>query len=194
MNGEDIMIENKALLSQSEIDTLISFILDNAGKATEGEVLDQISIDKLVAILKAGPANRFRFDSAVPAVNGTAFIEIEGMTDSAELRKDCLLEAGIDSEGNVVIKCINKKEEKECIITPLCYENMKYINDDSRWGFAVPPVTFGRLAVLFDLKYSRNSYDCICERFAEIMYGDKKHKIAEIYMPAAEVVVKYIMV
>ncbi len=48
------MAENRTLLSQSEIDALVSFLQhdDTSKKTTIGEVLDQSSIDKLVDLIR----------------------------------------------------------------------------------------------------------------------------------------------
>ena len=49
------MAENRALLSQSEIDALVSFLQHDGTTKTSsiGEVLDQNSIDKLVDLIRA---------------------------------------------------------------------------------------------------------------------------------------------
>ena len=187
------MSENMALLSQEEIDTLIEFILENSGKGEVGEVLDQKSIDKLIMLLKAGPKNKLRFDAETPYVVGKAFLVLDGNADAAEQRKNCTLECRINpNNGYAQVVCINKALNKEYILTPTCLESLQYVKDDAEWGYAVPPLTFDKIASLLDVKYTKAAFDYVCELYAKKMYGDGKHEVSSIYMPSANALIQHL--
>ncbi|MDE7051286.1 MAG: hypothetical protein K2O92_00025, partial [Lachnospiraceae bacterium] len=56
-------------------------------------------------------------------------------------------------------------------------------NDTEEWGYSISPVFFNRIAKIFNLKYTTETHDKICNIFAKHTYGSESHKIAEIYLP-----------
>ena len=77
------MSDNKALLSQSEIDALVSFL--KTKEKIGGEVLNQSSIDRLVEILTDAKAE----DGASGRFYGNAVLSVE--KDIAVQREQCTL-------------------------------------------------------------------------------------------------------
>lgn len=190
------MNENMALLSQDEIDILLNFLAD---KRTElnGGVLDQESVDKLINLLRAGTFQKLHFDTSLPKITGgigTAILVLDGEENIGAQQEFCRLEQSIDEKsGYVKILCVNKQSGNRYEMTPTCLEQVRYVADDtSTWGYAIPPLTFDRVASLLQVKYTKSTFDAVCERYAEKMFGDKRHMIPSIYMPSANELIQHL--
>jgi len=182
-------MDNKVLLSQSEIDVLIRFLSSNKERIND-EVLSQSSVDKLLFLLQTHEQKVY-FDSQMPKFregSGTAILVLAGEVNFANQQTQCELTYEIDQSTNYVkIICINNTTGNKYNMTPRCLERITYlIGDNSEWGYAIPPLTFASIASLLQVKYSKATYDGICELFAERLFGDKKHTIPYIYMPSAQ--------
>ena len=78
-------------------------------------------------------------------------------------------------------------------MTPTCLEQVRYVSeDDVQWGYAIPPLTFDKVANLLQVKYTKATFDFICERFAEKLLGDKTCTIPSIYMPSANDLIQHL--
>ncbi|MDE7300137.1 MAG: hypothetical protein K2N94_15175, partial [Lachnospiraceae bacterium] len=78
------------------------------------------------------------------------------------------------------------RNDKEYGITPKCMEQVRYIDgDDSQWGYAVPPLTFDKMAVLLSVKYTKSSFDQVTRVFSERMFGQEGIQVPDLYMPTA---------
>lgn len=184
------MDPNKVLLSQKEIDTLLSFLLDKKDNVS-GEVLDQASIDKLILLLRSDNLPKLRFDSTVPDNHGSlnsALIVLDGNENLGDLQSHCRLIYEIEPvNGYFKVICRNSKTKHDFNITPSCVEQLKYFVDEhSTWGFSIPPIIFDRIATLVQVKYSKDNYSKICEIFAETMFGDKKYVLPGFYLPTEQ--------
>ncbi len=189
------MNENMALLSQKEIDTLVSFLTQE--RKIDSGVLDQDSIDKLISLLRSGTLQKLQFDSRLPKTyggSGTAILILDGEDNLKGQQEFCRLETEIDSETDYIhIICINYKTNTRYEMTPTCLEQVRYVSeDDVQWGYAIPPLTFDKVANLLQVKYTKATFDFICERFAEKLLGDKTCAIPSIYMPSANDLIQHL--
>lgn len=180
------MSENMALLSQKEIDTLVEFLTKERG--VDSGVLDQDSIDKLLSLLKSGTLQKLQFDSKLPKTKGgskAAILVLDGENNLGGQQEFCRLEFDIDPETDYIhIYCNNYNNNVKYEMTPTCLEQVRYISDDTaEWGYLIPPLTFDKVASLLQVKYTNTTFNLLCERFAEKMFGDKFYNIPSIYMP-----------
>lgn len=193
------MDKNKVLLSQSEIDVLIKF-LDMKKDKVGVEVLEQSSVDKLLNILRSGNGEqKLYFDSNLPEFkenSGTAILVLDEDANIGDQQQFCELTCEIDGDTEYMkIICINKQNGNRYNMTPACLEQVKYINEDiAEWGYAVPPLTFDTVASLLQVKYTKATFDKVCEVYAEKMFGDKTHSISSIYMPAAGNLIQHLLI
>lgn len=192
-------MDNKVLLSQDEIDVLINFLTQKNDKVG-GEVLEQGSVDKLLNLLKSGNGSqKLYFDSSISQVKGakgTAILVLDGEANIGEQQEFCRLECEVDSDtGFIHILCSNTKNGNRYNMTPTCLEQVKYLSGDTtEWGYAVPPLTFDTVATLLQVKYTKATFDMICEIYAERLFGNKKHSIPSMYMPAAQDLIQHLVI
>ena len=168
------IINNNTLLSQGEIDTLIRF-LTNHDQKIQDAVLSQDSIDKLVSLLqKNGDTNMdlFNMSSEVTPL------------PAEDLSGHSLTFTVDDATG--FIKIVAHNDGAELIITPLSVSSLKVTNDDSEWGICIEPVIFDKIASIFKVKYTKATYDAICELFSTKRYGKPDAVIPTIYLPTAD--------
>lgn len=188
------MSDNFTLLSQNEIDTLLDFLVKQKEKFGN-EVMDQASIDRLISLLHTDGENEIKFDEVVPETknDANALLVIGDFGSIAEQQGKCVLDCIRDEKtGYMRIVCRNNENGKEYSITPNCMEQLRYVNgDSSEWGYAVPPLTFDKIAVLLSVKYTKKAFDEVSRSFAKCMYGDEEASIAELYMPTAQQLVKH---
>lgn len=176
MEGDTMSDTNFSLLSQEEIDTLIEFLTEKTNSFGT-EVLSQDSIDKLVAMMKGYGkliAGSQRTAESVRAV-------------SSVLNGDCtwtLIFEENSINGFMEIFATDG-ERKECI-TPKGYSCGCFVGDDSTWGYCVSPVLFVEIAKVYGLKFSKNVYADVCQRFAEKNFGDKNYDADEFFMASGK--------
>lgn len=177
------MSDNMRLLSQEEIDTLVEFLTEK--RNVSGQVLDQKSIDILVSVLqdqhlmkKVNMAGR----TVMPGLSQTLLLDEE--VDLILQQQNCRLLFEVNSDGTVSVICKNVNTGKCHIMTPACLEQgIMSEGDGSAWGRAVAPIVFDSIATMLQVEYSRSTFAAVCERYAEIMYGDKDVVLPAIYMP-----------
>lgn len=146
---------NLALLSQAEIDILVNFL--SSKNLDSAETLSQESIDKLIAIL-----NRSNSDLKEKA------------------KAPCMeLYCELDEKTNYILLF---KMDKEKQLEPL-FPASEEIDHIPHWGFCIAPNHFSAIARINNLEYSDETYAFICDRFAEIMFGNKDAEIPAIYLP-----------
>ena len=78
------MNQNMALLSQTEIDTLLNFL--QKSKVGE-EVMDQSSIDRLINLLQTDQKREFKYSTNVPQMpggEGQPLLLVDGMKNAKE--------------------------------------------------------------------------------------------------------------
>jgi hypothetical protein len=174
------MTDNKALLSQEEIDALVSFLKkkDKIGN----DVLDQNSIDRLVEILNETKANE-------PAVGGGRFygnavLSVE--RDIAVQREQCTLLYEKDGRGYAHIVCENTVTGMRYEITPECLNQSCLVEGTGEsWGYAIMPVLFDLAAMQLQVKYSADVFSKVCGDYAKVLYGDENTALPNVYLPTA---------
>ncbi len=168
------IINNNTLLSQGEIDTLIRFLTSHDQKIQDS-VLSQDSIDKLVSLLqKKGDTNMDLFNMS-SEVTPLPAEDLSGHSLNFTIN---------DTTGFITI--IANNDGAELIITPLSLNSLKITNDDSEWGIFIEPVIFDKIATTFKLKYTKATYDAICDLFSTKRYGKADAAIPSIYLPTAD--------
>lgn len=177
------MSENRALLSQEEIDALVSFLTTK--EKVGNEVLDQTSIDRLVKILTEAKAD----GKALAADNTGRFLANSVLSvekDIAVQREQCTLVYEKDDSGYVHIICENHVTGVKYEITPECLNQPNLVeNTGEVWGRAVMPLMFDLVAMQLQVRYTAEVLSEVCGDFAELLYGDENAKLPNIYMPTA---------
>lgn len=178
------MNQNMALLSQTEIDTLLDFL--QKSKVGE-EVMDQASIDRLISLLQTDKRRGVKFNTTVPETRGKdeqPLLLLDAMNSLKEQQR-CVLECQVDAETKFLrVICRDELKDNEYEVTPACVSELRFKSvDTSKWGYAIPPVTFDHIAALMTVKYTKSVFDKVCHVFAKQMYGDEQVAIPEIYMP-----------
>ncbi len=178
------MNQNMALLSQTEIDTLLNFL--QKSKVGE-EVMDQSSIDRLINLLQTDQKREFKYSTNVPQMpggEGQPLLLVDGMKNAKEQER-CVLECQVDGQTQYLhIFCRDESKDREYEITPFCVSELRFLpNDRSSWGYAIPPVTFDHIAALMMIKYTKSVFDKVCHIFAQRMFGGEWTEIPELYMP-----------
>ena len=174
------MSDNKALLSQEEIDALVSFL--KTKDQIVNEVLDQASIDRLVEILTeakndASPMEKGRF-------YGNAVLSVE--QDIAVQREQCTLLYEKDELGFVHIVCENYVSGARYEITPECLSQSCLVESTGeRWGKAVLPVLFDLVAMQLQVRYNADVFSQVCKDYAKLMFGNEKAELPNVYLPTA---------
>lgn len=158
---------NFSLLTQKEIDVLVGFLTHN--DFLESDVLNQSSIDKLVALILG--------DSATA---GNIMLNSEFRKDKSEL---CVLGFEIDSSGFIKLFATNKDTGMVSEITPETFDEEE---KSTGWGCVMSPADFNHLACYMDLKYSEATYTRLCELFAEKNFGSKEAHLPTLYLPTGE--------
>ena len=175
------MSDNKALLSQSEIDALVSFLKrkDQIGN----HVLDQTSIDRLVEILNGAkasgesPVGKGRF-------YGNAVLSVE--EDIALQREQCTLLYEKDEKNYVHIVCENAVTGMRYEITPECLNKSCLVESTGEtWGYAIMPVLFDLAAMQLQVKYTAEVFSKVCADYAGLLYGKSSVELPNVYLPTA---------
>ncbi len=173
-----------SLLTQKEIDTLITFLSEKE-KGVTRDVLSQISIDKLIHLISNNDINKVRLDALDALELKPTFDilkELQLRNDSSEICELCFT---IDSKTDFV--CLfakNTQTGKEYQITPSTLDRTELINGSTYWGYSIAPVLFDKIARIFNLKYSRQTYEEICSLFLVKNFGSINQGIPSLYCPS----------
>ena len=180
------MAENRTLLSQSEIDALVSFLQqgsDTPEPVAIGDVLDQSSIDKLVDIIRFNNSHGVMLNNdTTAAILSAGNVDIIAPDGSTVDRSACELEFRLADSGMAQIYC-KAKDGAEYPISPDSLRQRKYVAEGSEWGFAISPRHFNKIANLFRVNYSQDTFNEVVARFAEITYGSRDAEVSKIYFP-----------
>ena len=169
---------NLSLLSQSEIDTLVSFLLDKKN-SVDSSVLSQSSIDKLIDLIRYDSTRR-----RMEAASTMSFVK-EDLLDALNIRDDseqlCELRCDYDSNGDYITLVVyNTVTAQETEVTPAIIIGG---DDDETWGRCISPSLFAQMARALGAKYTQKTFDFVSAQFCECMYGDVAHKIPFLYLP-----------
>lgn len=191
------MGDDRTLLSQEEVDALLTFILRNSADVVASEVMDQKSIDKLVKALQGSGGDKAAYENqpvTLKSVFASAYPMIV-LKDEANVEKPELLVLEYRKEDSgVKIFCRHIVTEKTYEITPGMLDGMRYIIDDeATWGNFIPPVTFDRLALILKVRYTRETFTAVCKDFAKALYGNEDTLLPDIYMPMAKCVMEHMV-
>ena len=177
------MSENRALLSQDEIDALVSFLTTK--EKVGNEVLDQASIDRLVKVLTEASAD----EKEVNADGAGHFLANSVLSvekDIAVQRAQCALLYEKDSAGFAHVVCVNHVSGVKYEITPECINQSALVEGTSEgWGRAVMPLLFDLVAMQLQVKYSAEVFSEVCDDFAKLLYGTADINLPNVYLPTA---------
>lgn len=169
--------QNMALLSQSEIDTLIEFLnREKEKKIVESQVLSQESIDKLISLIHGHREQAYR-----------AGISLTAAEESRQVLQEFYAAQKVDhseAERQKLWMSVNEKDQVElCVgdgaenvhirIMPEHLRNLAFQGESAGWGVCVMPAVFAQVAAYFNLKYTDEMMAQVCKRYALKMYGDE---------------------
>jgi len=175
---------NKTLLSQTEIDTLVKFLVEQK-QGIQSSVLTQESIDKLVLLLSKQDTDLLKFD--ISHLNENSITETEEiLSNLVQYDNSLLYELTLtESDNRIHLIATNKETNTVLQITPKSLELMSIVDDDSYWGCCIDPVLFDKIATVFHFKYTRETLDSVTKLFAEKMYGSATITLPSIYKASA---------
>lgn len=172
------------LLTQQEIDTLVNFLVDKKDDFTN-EVMSQDSIDKLISIIRGNVRNKFRLDiSQAELLYGEKLlVSLEFCTEGQE----CELMAEKNSENQYLeLTAVNKETGRALKVTPENFVKHNLEPSSATWGKAIFPAAFNEVAEVFGLRYTKDTYNFICDIFSEVNYGEKGIEVPEVFLPDAD--------
>lgn len=171
----DTQNKNFSLLTQVEIDTLIDFLTEQKEGGVESSVLNQKSIDKLIELLRLNEIRRKR-----DALKSTG--EVAGaLSDLIIIRQGedvCELKVLVE-EDCVKLVVSNAGNGQQMEITP----ELLNTGDGDSWGRCISPIIVSKLARVLGVKYTTQTYEAVCSRYAQCLFGDASHKLPYIYLP-----------
>lgn len=172
---------NFSLLSQQEIDTLVDF-LSKSKDELNSAILSQDSIDKLIRLISHDDLSTMRLDE-LDAVH----INVDVLKDLG-IREDasqiCELTYSIDPATEfITLTATNTVTGKTYNITPASLDRLEVLGGVASWGYSIPPISFNKIARIFNCKYSRQTYEGICALFSLKNYGSKDQQLPSLYYP-----------
>ena len=174
-----------SLLTQKEIDTLIAF-LSNTDNGVTRDVLSQTSVDKLIHLIRNNDINKIPLDTLDSLELKPTFDilkELQIRNDSTEI---CELLFTIDNKTEFI--CLfakNTVTNKEHPITPATLDRTELVNGTTSWGYSITPILFDKIARIFNLKYSRQTYEDICSLFLLKNFGSTNQRVPSLYCPSS---------
>lgn len=174
----DLQKPSFSLLNQKEVDALVDFLNDKKN-SINSDVMSQKSIDKLITLI-TGDSDHIILDLFDPfaSVDSSLLAALDFRLDDNDVCELCC--SVDDATGFITLTAHNTVTGKNLVITP------KLINkhDTDEWGYSISPTFFNRIAKIFNMKYTKDTHDQVCNIFARHTYGSENHKIAEIYLPS----------
>ena len=159
-----------SLLSQEEIDTLISFLTDKANNF-DSEILSQDSIDKLVSMMRANWRK--------PSGNRSALESVRAVSKVLTPDKEWTMDFEINEKDFVVVYATDG-DTKE-MISPRGYSCACFVDDDGTWGYSISPVQFVDIAIAYDLKFTKSVYERVQKRFCVKNFGDENYNLDDFF-------------
>lgn len=171
-----MMETNFSLLSQEEIDTLIEFLSEKSN-FVESEVLSQDSIDKLVALFRN--CNK----ASIGSYKGEQ--EMRALAQVLDSKSEWILIFEEEEQTGYMEIYATNGERKEKI-TPKGFSNNCFSTDQSSWGYSISPWVFLEIAKTYNVKFTKDTYHQVCERYALKNYGDANYDIDEFFTGSAK--------
>lgn len=173
---ENALNQDFSLLSQSEIDTLIEFISDKRG-AVDSSVLNQASIDKLLEMLRFNDGRAKNEEILTIGEVSGALAELVTVRQGEDV---CVLECSVDPDNDFVrLEVVNDRTKERMTITPEMFNQ----GDGELWGHCIAPLVLHRMARALNVKYTSETYETMCRRYARYIYGDESRKLPFLFMP-----------
>ncbi|WP_455717517.1 hypothetical protein [Anaerosporobacter sp.] len=175
---------DKALLSQKEIDILVNFLIDLKQSSLQNSVLTQDSIDKLVQILLNSDMDLLKLDNE-NINNNSNHGTVDTLSNLIQYDNKLTYELSFEVIDNKVDLLATHPETSTTLhITPKSLELMSIVEDKSYWGCCIDPNLFDKIATVFHFKYKRKTLDSITKLFVEKMYGTASVELPNIYHPS----------
>ena len=173
------MNDNMTLLSQTEIDTLVQFLLEKK-QDVNNEVLNQDSIDRLIHLIHTTQVNSIYAGSAASAVQKRIQTILSIREDESQV---CELKVEKTDSGFIDILITNQDTNITYKITPTGASELNAAEDGTQWGRCVSPLIFIDIAEAYSAKFSEDTYEKICSLYAEVLFGDKEYRIPAFFLP-----------
>lgn len=172
---------NFSLLNQQEIDTLVDF-LSKSRESVNSDVLNQESIDKLIRLIRYDDLSNVRLDELEAMHFQMDILGDLGVRDDAS--QPCELTFSIDPATQFMsLTVTNMVTGKTYDISPASLDRMEMFSGVSSWGYCIPPLSFNKIARIFQCKYSRQTYEDVCALFAERIFGSREARLPSLYYP-----------
>ena len=169
---------NMSLLSQNEIDALITFLNNNKESySLSGDTLSQASINKLIDLVKSIPSLDKNVLLNTSAINASSFF-----TDKKNTR-GYNLNFKTDENGQIHVFAYNAETKDMIAILPKMLTAGYVENLPDTWGICMSPNTFHRISELLDLDYSEETFKEVITLFTEKMYGSTEVILPAFYLP-----------
>jgi hypothetical protein len=175
------MSENMTLLSQTEIDTLVEFLLEKK-QDVHNEVLNQDSIDRLIHLIRTTHINNIRTSSKVGEITDQKRL-YTALTIRDDLSQVCELTVNVLENGYIDILLLNRTTGNTYKVTPVGAREMTISDDDSQWGRCISPLTFVDIADAYGAKFSEETYQNICSIYANVKFGNTEYSIPDFFLP-----------
>lgn len=174
-----------SLLTQNEIDTLIKF-LSQKDEGVTRDVLSQNSIDKLIHLIRNNDINKVRLDTLDALEIKPTYDILKELNLRDDPTEVCELSYKLDEGSNYIcLYARNTVTGRELPITPMTLDRTELISGETFWGYSIAPILFDKIAKIFTLKYSRQTYDEICALYSEKNFGSSTQKLPSLYYPAS---------
>nr|WP_315101837.1 hypothetical protein [uncultured Catonella sp.] len=171
--------KNMSLLSQNEIDALISFLNYNKNNnPISGDILSQNSINKLIELVKSIPSldKNVLLNTAAIKADASSFLADKKDINGYELTFK------IDENKQVILFACNVKTDDIIKVSPQMITFSNSDNYPKTWGTCISPATFCFIARLLKLGYSDETLANISSLFAEKMYGSADAVVPAFYL------------
>jgi len=176
------MGENMTLLSQTEIDTLVDFLLEKRKESVSNEVLNQESIDRLIHMIRTTHLHGVRIKAETGVKHQQNRVKTE-MIIREHAGQVCELTFEQQENGFLDIRIVNHDNNNVFRITPNGAGALTVADDGSQWGKCISPFTFVDIAISYDVHFTQETYQNICALYAEVKFGDKAYQIPDFFLP-----------
>lgn len=173
------MNENMSLLSQNEVDTLISFMREKQGDEINGSVLSQNSVDKLISLLEnVSSKDGIRLNSSAITAGTTSIIAAGKSLQKGkyDLTFKC------DDKGQIMLYACSEEGDDPVAITPQTVTEHPNAKAPKTWGCCIMPAAFVQVARELGISYSEETLEEVKRIFAEKMYGSPDSPIPTVYL------------
>jgi len=174
--------KNMALLSQSEIDTLIEFLSEQKNEVNiNGDTLSQSSINKLIKLIRSTPAinKGVILNKAALEKDAASFFA----NASAKEMDSYELTFKYEENGQINLVACNVYTDAVINVSPDYISGHPEGTTQSSWGICVLPSAFDHIAKKLGISYSKETFSQLKRLFAKKMYGNENAAIPDIYLP-----------